>query len=148
MSGDTFGAYLNEAITKAGYRGNSDFATAAGLDASLIGRYKRDEVQPTIDALRKMSIPLRTDLLTLLVQAGHLKADEVPDETGALPPRPQTDWTPAEQEWIDSLVELGLDREEQEQVVRMYRQNANRAREDAQLHAQQVAELLAQRRQS
>ena len=58
-------------------------AKASGVDQSVISRWINEGRTPTIEALRKVAGPLKTPVLELLVDAGHLTRDEVHPEAGA-----------------------------------------------------------------
>lgn len=69
-----------------GFRSSSELARAAGIPDSVISRWRSGSSVPSVVQLRRLQGPLQVPLLTLLVAAGHLSADEVGLQ---LPPDPE-----------------------------------------------------------
>jgi hypothetical protein len=63
-----FGDWLAERIHEAGYRSPSGFATAAGLQPSMVLRWINGKVQPTPEALVKAAAPLRVRVTEMLAR--------------------------------------------------------------------------------
>lgn len=79
-------AWLAERMELRGFRSSSELARAAGIPDSVISRWRSATSVPSLVQLRRLQGPLQVPLLTLLVAAGHLSAEEVAFE---LPPDPE-----------------------------------------------------------
>ncbi|MGN6245267.1 MAG: helix-turn-helix domain-containing protein [Motilibacteraceae bacterium] len=82
----TWPAWLAARMELRGFRSSSELARAAGIPDSVISRWRSGASVPSVVQLRRLQGPLQVPLLTLLVAAGHLTADEVALE---LPPDPE-----------------------------------------------------------
>ena len=69
-----------------GFRSSSELARASGVPDSVISRWRSGASVPSLVQLRRLQGPLQVPLLTLLVAAGHLSAQEAGAE---LPPDPE-----------------------------------------------------------
>lgn len=70
-----WGSYLRKAMAAKGL-GAADLARATGVNQSLISRWLKDEIAPSVENLRRVSKALGIPLLDLLVAAGHVEPGE------------------------------------------------------------------------
>lgn len=87
MTSKGWGAYIKEARQKRRMTG-SDLARATGINQSLISRWERDEVAPSVDTLRKVSSALNIPVLELMVAAGLIEPKEARMADRPAPPEP------------------------------------------------------------
>lgn len=69
--------WLAERMDRLGFRTNSDLARAAAVPDSVISRWRTTATMPSIAQLRHLVEPLQASMMELLVNAGHVTADEV-----------------------------------------------------------------------
>lgn len=75
---DSFGKKLRECREVKGLS-QSELARQLGTDHSIIGKYERDEVKPTIDVVKKISITLGTTVGYLLGETQEINLFKNPD---------------------------------------------------------------------
>lgn len=66
-------------MSRQNIRTASELGHATGVDQSLISRWLRDGVRPSIENLRRIQPALRVPLNDLLVAAGHVEEAEAPE---------------------------------------------------------------------
>lgn len=80
-AGDSFGAYLKEAIRAARFPTPTHFARAAGTDPSVVLRWLSGEQRPTIRSIERIAPVLGLSINEIVVAA-------YPDRVGAGPAQP------------------------------------------------------------
>lgn len=81
-------AYLLAAMKAAGYERASDLSRETSINESLISRWLRGAVQPSIPQLRRLAPALKLPILTLAVKAGHFSVKEAQMKDAPKPPEP------------------------------------------------------------
>jgi transcriptional regulator with XRE-family HTH domain len=82
-----FGAYLHQLMDACGFVTDADLGRAAGIDGSLLSKWRSGSAQPDIDSLRKLAPHLGVRLGDLLVSSGRATAEEL-GMAGKPPPLP------------------------------------------------------------
>lgn len=85
-AGMGWSGYMDAAMDSAGITSRKDLAAKAGVDATVLGRWYRREVQPDIRNLRKFALAVRRPLLEVLVAAGHITPEEAGQQTVSVDP--------------------------------------------------------------
>ncbi|WP_299556788.1 helix-turn-helix transcriptional regulator [Seonamhaeicola sp.] len=75
---DTFGKKI-AALRKAGKMSQAELAKALNTSTSVIGRYERDEMVPSIDAAKKIAVTLNTTVGYLLGEVEQADVFKDPD---------------------------------------------------------------------
>jgi hypothetical protein len=82
---------------------------------------------------------LGADRIESLRAAGHDVLADILVGAPSRTPTPPGEWTAQEKEWIDSLADLGLDRNELQEIVLRYREDRERQREQLLRMAEMIA---------
>lgn len=95
---DSWAAWVNQQLTRKGWR-PADAARAFGVDDSMISKWRRGKQDPDPKSLRRIAEALDEPILTVLVAAGYLTAEEA----GQVPP---AEVNPADLNTMDLLEEI------------------------------------------
>lgn len=113
----------------------SELASKAGIDRSVISQWLNDKAQPTIPLLRKLEAPLGRPLIELMVAAGLISKEDARLKELPKPPKPVK---------VDVVEEeirgAGLPPDMEKALLEA--REANRAAIRAQINAMRAAGLL------
>lgn len=83
-----WGAYLSKLMRARKIGSDAELARRSGINQSLISRWKKDDVAPGVDNLRRLSRALDVPLLELMVAAGVVEPKEARMADRPEPPEP------------------------------------------------------------
>lgn len=83
-----FGEWLGVTSKALGFKNNSAFARAIGVNQANVSRWSNGQSIPTVDHLVKMSDLFGIDLKTLLAMSGHITPEQANRSESAPLPRP------------------------------------------------------------
>jgi len=101
---EPFSVWLRRRMQECGYQSASELARASRVTPSTLSRlFSGATGLPSGESLRRVSVPLRTPMLELLVRAGYLSPEEANIPTSAFRPRTRSRWWEDARTWVHTV---------------------------------------------